>query len=95
MHVAGAKSLLRATDLQKTASSELIAMTGWLYHHDVHASFALKHWRRGNDVSAARAAQSLIKGSLQENTESMSAMVKEMPEVCCALEYTRMTSNYC
>ncbi|KAH8175216.1 fungal specific transcription factor domain-containing protein [Sarocladium implicatum] len=80
MYVAGAKSLLRASPLHKSASSELIAMAGWLHHHDVHASFGLKHWRRAGEMSERTTAHSLVKGSLRENTKSMKEMVKQVPE---------------
>jgi hypothetical protein len=57
-------------------------MAGWLHHHDVHASFGLKHWRRAGEMSERTTAHSLVKGSLRENTKSMKEMVKQVPEVC-------------
>jgi hypothetical protein len=80
--VTGAKQLVRAVSLDKhTIPSEFIEMTDWLYHYDVSAQFALKHWKRRDIWPMAEDATRPQQAIVRQNTMAMTDIVKTISKV--------------
>lgn len=78
----GAKQLVRAVSLDKhTIPSEFIEMTDWLYHYDVSAQFALKHWKRRDIWPMAEDADHPKQVAMRQNTMAMTDIVKTITKV--------------
>ena len=64
-----------------TIPSEFIEMTDWLYHYDVSAQFALKHWKRRDIWPMAEDANTPQQGAMRQNTMAMTDIIKRISEV--------------
>ncbi|KAK0385527.1 hypothetical protein NLU13_6707 [Sarocladium strictum] len=84
LYISNTKRLVKGLDLDKQVGIyEFLTTTSWLYHHDVHALFSRKHWRRTGDTAGRPTLNKgrCGKSALRENTKSMTAIVQRISEL--------------
>jgi hypothetical protein len=81
-NVINTKGLLKGLNLDRHAAVyEFLAMTNWLYHHDVHAQFSCRHWRRAGSRGPILDDRQQMRPILHTNTNSMTNIVQDLTEV--------------